>query len=123
MSQYTKLPPRVTLFVQSLGTVIGAILQLIIMKSVISAQRELLLDTQGSNIWSGQQVQSFNSQAVSWGALAKHMYGPGSPYQIIPYSILVGLAVPLPFYFAHKFWPKCVPLSPLPPSPSSRASC
>lgn len=71
MSQYTKLPPRVTLFVQSLGTIIGAILQLIIMKSVISAQRELLLDTQGSNIWSGQQVQSFNSQAVSWGALAK----------------------------------------------------
>lgn len=54
------------------------------MKSVINNQREILLDVQGSNIWSGQQVQSFNSQAVSWGALAKHMYGPGSTYFIIP---------------------------------------
>ncbi|GAA5902251.1 hypothetical protein JCM8208_007240 [Rhodotorula glutinis] len=106
MAQYTKLPPRTTLFVQSLGTVIGAILQLIIMKQIISAQRELLLDTQGSNIWSGQQVQSFNSQAVSWGALAKDMYGPHSDYFVIPLAIVIGLAVPLPFYFAHKLWPK-----------------
>ncbi|GAA5886511.1 hypothetical protein JCM6882_001666 [Rhodosporidiobolus microsporus] len=106
MAQYTKLPPRVTLFVQSLGTVVGAILQLVIMKSVISAQREILLDVQGSNIWSGQQVQSFNSQAVSWGALAKHMYGPGSTYFIIPLAIVIGLAVPLPFYALHRIFPK-----------------
>ncbi|GAA5838052.1 hypothetical protein JCM11251_006835 [Rhodosporidiobolus azoricus] len=106
MAQYTKLPPRVTLWVQSIGTVVGAILQLIIMKSVITAQREILLDVQGSNIWSGQQVQSFNSQAVSWGALAKHMYGPGSTYFIIPLAIVIGLAVPLPFYALHRIFPK-----------------
>ncbi|BGP27035.1 hypothetical protein JCM10295v2_005997 [Rhodotorula toruloides] len=106
LAQYTKVPPRTTLWVQSLGTVVGAILQLIIMKSVIHNQREILLDIQGSNIWSGQQVQSFNSQAVSWGALAKHMYGPGSTYFIIPIAMVIGLAVPLPFYFGHKFFPK-----------------
>ncbi|BGP34717.1 hypothetical protein JCM10296v2_006539 [Rhodotorula toruloides] len=106
LAQYTKVPPRTTLWVQSLGTVVGAILQLIIMKSVINNQREILLDVQGSNIWSGQQVQSFNSQAVSWGALAKHMYGPGSTYFIIPMAMIIGLAVPLPFYFGHKFFPK-----------------
>ncbi|GAA5984472.1 hypothetical protein JCM11641_006993 [Rhodosporidiobolus odoratus] len=106
MAQYTKLPPRVTLFVQSLGTVVGAILQLVIMKSVISAQREILLDVQGSNIWSGQQVQSFNSQAIAWGALAKHFYGPGSTYFIIPIAIVIGLAVPVPFYFLHRAFPK-----------------
>ncbi|BGP19367.1 hypothetical protein JCM10213v2_007456 [Rhodosporidiobolus nylandii] len=92
MAQYTKLPPRITLWVQSLGTVIGAILQLVIMKSVIPAQREILLDVQGSNIWSGQQVQSFNSQAVAWGALAKHLYGPGSTSFIIPLGIIIDLA-------------------------------
>ncbi|GAA6013368.1 hypothetical protein JCM10207_000871 [Rhodosporidiobolus poonsookiae] len=102
LAQYTKIPPRVTLWVQSIGTVIGAILQLVIMQQVLSNQREILLDVQGSNIWSGQQVQSFNSQAVSWGALAKHMYGPGSTYFIIPLGIIIGLALPLPFYFAHK---------------------
>jgi hypothetical protein len=41
---------------------------------------------QGSNIWSGQQVQSYNSQAVTWGALAESMYGPGTPYfSTLPY--------------------------------------
>lgn len=40
----------------------------------------ILLDVQGSNIWSGQQVQSFNSQAVTWGALADSMYAPGTKY-------------------------------------------
>ncbi|GAA6030931.1 hypothetical protein JCM8097_008943 [Rhodosporidiobolus ruineniae] len=106
LAQYTKLPPRTTLWVQSLGTVVGAILQLVIMKQVISNQREILLDVQGSNIWSGQQVQSFNSQAVAWGALAEHMYGAGSTYMIIPYGILIGLLIPLPFYVLHKFFPK-----------------
>lgn len=44
-----------------MGTVVGALLQLVIMKSVISEHRDLLLAVQGSNIWSGQNVQTFNS--------------------------------------------------------------
>ncbi|GAA5879973.1 hypothetical protein JCM16303_004422 [Sporobolomyces ruberrimus] len=106
LGQYTKLPPRATFGAQVIGTVVGAILQLIIMKSVINSQRELLLSVQGSNIWSGQQVQSFNSQAIAWGALAKHMYGPSSNYFIIPLAIVIGLAVPLPFYLLHRVFPK-----------------
>ncbi|SCZ88960.1 BZ3500_MvSof-1268-A1-R1_Chr1-1g00857 [Microbotryum saponariae] len=106
LGQYTKLPPISTFVCQVVGTVVGAILQLIIMKSIISAQREILLSVQGTNIWSGQQVQSYNSQAVSWGALAKSMYGPGRPYFIIPMSIVIGLFVPLPFWVGHKFFPK-----------------
>ncbi|KAK4052815.1 hypothetical protein OIV83_002102 [Microbotryomycetes sp. JL201] len=106
MGQYTKLPPRATFAVQLAGTVVGAILQLILMKTIISAQREILLDVQGSNIWSGQQVQSFNSQAVTWGALAQSMYAPGSRYFIVPMSIIIGLFVPIPFWILHKFFPK-----------------
>ncbi|GAA5945658.1 uncharacterized protein JCM15063_000602 [Sporobolomyces koalae] len=34
------------------------------------------------------------------------MYGPGSTYFIIPIAIIIGLAIPLPFYFAHRFFPK-----------------
>ena len=34
------------------------------MKSIIAAKRDLLTSVQGSNIWSGQQVQSYNSQAI-----------------------------------------------------------
>ncbi|SCV71209.1 BQ2448_2797 [Microbotryum intermedium] len=106
MGQYTKLPPISTFVCQVVGTIVGAILQLIIMKSIISAQREILLSVQGTNIWSGQQVQSYNSQAVAWGAFAKSMYGPGRPYFIIPMSIIIGLFVPVPFWIGHKIFPK-----------------
>ncbi|KAJ7760866.1 peptide transporter MTD1 [Mycena maculata] len=104
--QYTKLPPRATFSVQSLGTVVGGLLNYVIMKVIISTHREVLLEVQGTNIWSGQQVQSFNANAVSWGALGNILYAPDGRYAIIPFSILIGLAVPVPFWIAHRFFPK-----------------
>ncbi|KAF8663701.1 hypothetical protein AX16_000876 [Volvariella volvacea WC 439] len=106
MGQYTKLPPRVTFTVQSLGAVVGGLLNYVIMKVIVSTRREILLEVQGTNVWSGQQVQSFNSNAISWGALGGILYAPGGRYAIVPFSILIGLAVPVPFYLIHKKWPK-----------------
>ncbi|KAJ7743223.1 peptide transporter MTD1 [Mycena maculata] len=85
LAQYTKVPPRTTLFVQSLGTVVAGM---------------------GTTSGLGQQVQSFNAQAYTWGALAKHMYAPGTTYAILPWMVLIGLAVPVPFWLVHKFFPK-----------------
>ncbi|KAG5728413.1 Oligopeptide transporter 3 [Termitomyces sp. T112] len=106
MGQYTKLPPRVTFTVQALGAVIGGLLNYVIMKVIINTHREILLDVQGSNVWSGQQVQSFNSDAISWGALGSVLYAPGRRYVIVPFSILIGLAVPIPFWLLHRFFPR-----------------
>ncbi|GAA6017850.1 hypothetical protein JCM10207_003474 [Rhodosporidiobolus poonsookiae] len=106
LAQYTKLPPRTTLWVQSLGTVIGGILQIVIMKEIIKNQRDISLDPVGMNIWSGQNIQSFNSQAITWGVLAKHMYAPGKTCAIMPFSILVGLLVPIPTYLLHCAYPE-----------------
>ncbi|ESK86285.1 oligopeptide transporter [Moniliophthora roreri MCA 2997] len=106
MGQYTKLPPRVTFTVQSVGAVIGGLLNYIIMRTIINAHREILLDVQGSNVWSGQQVQSFNSEAVTWGALSQHIYTPTGRYGIIPLSIIIGLAIPVPFWIIHRYFPK-----------------
>ncbi|KAF5345680.1 hypothetical protein D9758_013051 [Tetrapyrgos nigripes] len=105
MGQYTKLPPRVTFVVQSVGAVVGGLLNYVIMKVIISAHREILLDVQGSNVWSGQQVQTFNSDAVTWGALGNIIYAPSGRYGIIPLSILIGLAVPIPFWILHRLYP------------------
>ncbi|KAJ7764356.1 OPT oligopeptide transporter protein-domain-containing protein [Mycena metata] len=104
--QYTKLPPRVTFTVQALGTVVGGLLNYVIMKVIITSHREILLDVQGSNIWSGQQVQSFNADAVSWGALGNILYAPSGRYGIVPFSILIGLIVPVPFWIVHQYFPK-----------------
>jgi len=39
------------------------------MNSIIHKQRMILLSVKGMNIWSGQQPQQYNSQAIAWGAL------------------------------------------------------
>lgn len=64
------------------------------------------------------------SDAVAWGALAKQLYSPSSRYgvsrytfffffvilctlfQIVPLCILIGLAIPLPFWYLHQHYPK-----------------
>ncbi|KAK0226690.1 OPT oligopeptide transporter [Armillaria fumosa] len=106
LGQYTKLPPRVTFAVQTIGSVIGGLLNFVIMRTVISSHREILRDVQGSNIWSGQQVQSYNSAAIAWGALGKPLYATGTRYGFVPYMLLAGLGFPIPFWLLHKKYPK-----------------
>ncbi|KAJ7098484.1 OPT oligopeptide transporter [Mycena belliarum] len=106
IGQYTKLPPRATFAVQSVGAVIGGLLNFVLMKTIIASHREILLDVQGSNVWSGQQVQSFNSAAIAWGALGKPLYATGTRYGFVPYMLLVGMLFPIPFWLLHRRWPK-----------------
>ncbi|KAJ7925954.1 OPT oligopeptide transporter [Mycena leptocephala] len=105
MGQYTKLPPRVTFTMQCLGAIIGALINYIVMKSIIAAHRDILTSVQGTVTWSGAGVQSFNSDAIAWGALAKQLYSPSSTYGIVPLSIIIGLFVPIPFYLLHRYFP------------------
>jgi hypothetical protein len=59
------------------------------MVSITGSQREILLDPIGDNVWSGQEVQSLNSEAITW-SLAKLLYGPSGPYFVIPLGIIIG---------------------------------
>jgi hypothetical protein len=92
----TKLPPRAAFTAQIIGTLFGGVLNfgrrfficatairfdlfpfffLVLMNSIIDNQRDILLSVQGTNVWSGQQPQQYNSQAIAWGALR---YSSGS---------------------------------------------
>ena len=106
LAQYTKLPWRACFIMQTVGGIVGGILNFVIMKSVINGNREILLDVQGTNVWSGQQVQSYNSAAISWGALSKPLYAPGARYGFIPWMLIAGLAVPIIPWLLHRRWPK-----------------
>ncbi len=61
LGQYGKLSPRCTFTVQIMGTVLGAVVNYALMSSITTSQRDILLSIQGTNIWSGQVIQSFNS--------------------------------------------------------------
>jgi hypothetical protein len=70
----------------------GLLYNLVVMVSITGSQREILLKPMGNNIWSGQQIQSLNSNAITW-SLAKQLYGPSGPYFVVPFGIFIGFAV------------------------------
>ena len=51
LGQYLKIPPRAMFITQVWGTILGAIVNYVVMVSVVDAQREILLDPMGTNIW------------------------------------------------------------------------
>ncbi|KAF8271274.1 OPT oligopeptide transporter [Lactarius quietus] len=106
IAQYTKLPPRAAFTAQIIGTIFGSVLNYIMMNSIIDNQREILLSVQGTNIWSGQQPQQYNSQAIAWGGLSHELFAVGKRYQWVAWGYVLGLFVPIPFWLIHRFYPK-----------------
>jgi OPT oligopeptide transporter protein len=76
------------------------------MQKITTEKRDILLAIQGTNVWSGQMLQSQNSAAVGWGGLAKYMYSPGARYQWVSLAFVLGLFVPFPLWLMHKVAPK-----------------
>jgi OPT family oligopeptide transporter len=64
LGQYTHLAPRCTFATQMVGTAMGCIIAYFMMEQVVEQKQDILRDIQGTNVWSGQQLQGFNS-AVS----------------------------------------------------------
>jgi hypothetical protein len=59
--QYTHLKPRCTFTMQLVGTVVGCVLSYIMMEIITTDKKEVLMSIQGSNVWSGQGLQSVNT--------------------------------------------------------------
>ncbi|KAK3316743.1 OPT superfamily oligopeptide transporter [Apodospora peruviana] len=106
LAQYAKLPPRAAFTAQILGTCVGAVLNWVMMNSIVENQRDILLSVEGTSIWSGQNVQTYNAQAVSWGGAGSEIFGRNGVYWMIPMGLVFGLFAPLPFWIGHRFFPK-----------------
>ncbi|EGO56086.1 hypothetical protein NEUTE1DRAFT_64387 [Neurospora tetrasperma FGSC 2508] len=102
LAQQNKLSPRATFTTQMIGCVIGALLNYVMMISIVKNQAPLLKSAEGSNVWSGAQVQQFNTLAIAW-AIAPKMFSIGARYQWVTAAYLVGFLAPLPFYIMHRF--------------------
>ena len=94
------------------------------MNSIIDNQQSILLSVEGTNIWSGQQPQQYNSQAIAWGGLrcfftkslpskfvddylySHQLFAIGKRYQFVAWAYLIGFIVPVPFWIMYKLWPK-----------------
>ncbi|KAJ8693416.1 hypothetical protein PTI98_008409 [Pleurotus ostreatus] len=109
MGQYLKIPPRAMFLTQVYGTILGAVVNYVVMVSVVDAQRETLLDPIGSNVWSGQAIQTANSAAITW-SLSKYLYGFRGPYWSIPMSLLFGMVPTTVQWAIWKKWPQIGPV-------------
>jgi len=87
------------------GTILGAAINYIVMVSIVDAQRKILLDPIGTDVWSGQYVQSLNSAAVTW-SLAKELYGPHGPYIWVPLGLVFGMVPTFFQWLISKRWPR-----------------
>ncbi|KAH9985220.1 OPT oligopeptide transporter protein-domain-containing protein [Russula compacta] len=97
------IPPRVMFLTQIWGTIV------VVMIAITGSQRELLLEPNGNNIWSGLNVQLLNSNAVTW-SLAQQLYDPSGPYFVIPMGIFIGFGATCVHWLVHKRWPYIGPI-------------
>lgn len=74
--------------------------------SIVKNQRAALLTIAGTRLWSGQNAQSFNSNAISWGALGREMFSPGKTYYMVPVSLAIGAVFPIIQYGLYRKWPR-----------------
>jgi len=102
LAQFAHLSFKATFTFQMLGAIIGAIFNYIMMETIVDNQRHILLSIEGSNIWSGQNVQQYNTLAVAW-SIAKDMFSVGARYEWVTISYLVGFIVPVPFWLAYRY--------------------
>ncbi|KAL4079665.1 OPT oligopeptide transporter protein-domain-containing protein [Scleroderma citrinum] len=103
VGQYLKIPPRAMFLTQVWGTVLA------VMVSIVNSERDTLLSSTGTNVWSGQIVQSLNSDAVTW-SLARELYGPDGQYFIVPLSFLIGVVMTVIQWLIWRRWPRIGPV-------------
>lgn len=103
LAQYAHLPPRLTFLVQVIGCLVGAMFNWIMMITIVDNQAQVLSAIQGTNIWSGQNIQILNSSGIAW-SIAGKMFSFGARYQWVTISFLLGFLVPLPLWLLHKYW-------------------
>jgi hypothetical protein len=120
LAQQNHIPPRITFILQIVGCLVGGIFSeyrivvipnvilsltvtqdWVMMISLVQNQGEILRSVQGSNIWSGQNIQQFNTLAIAW-SIASKMFSVGSRYEWVTLAFLVGFLIPIPAYIAYR---------------------
>ncbi|KAL4079664.1 OPT oligopeptide transporter protein-domain-containing protein [Scleroderma citrinum] len=109
VGQYLKIPPRAMFLTQVWGTVLGVAVNYAVMVSIVNSERDTLLSSTGTNVWSGQVVQGLNSNAVTW-SLARELYGPDGQYFIVPLSFLIGIMMTVIQWLIWRRWPRIGPV-------------
>jgi len=108
LGTYMHLAPFSVVMAQLIGTLTGGIVHILVMMSVVNAQRDVLLMPHGNGIFSGVRLSLMASQSTAWGLFSQAIFYPGKIYAFLPYALIIGFFVPVPFLIFNRFFPNSV---------------
>ncbi|KAF9345237.1 hypothetical protein BGX26_003363 [Mortierella sp. AD094] len=101
LGHYMKVPPRSMFWAQLLGTIIAGLINLITANWLLATQEGVC--TTNENL-PCSNARTFYSASVIWGVISPNrMFGPTSMYNIVNYFFIIGLILPIPFYYFKKY--------------------
>ncbi|PPQ76048.1 hypothetical protein CVT26_005382 [Gymnopilus dilepis] len=106
LGHYIKVPPRATFMVQMISTVLVAFIQVGVKEWIFSNVHDICSPTQPSQLTCPHNEVFFTASAV-WGLIGPtRQFGTGSIYHPHLYALIVGVFLPLPFWFYQRRYPK-----------------
>ncbi|CEG68106.1 Putative OPT family small oligopeptide transporter [Rhizopus microsporus] len=104
LGHYTKVPPRAMFWAQIAGTILAGLINLATGTWLMDTVKDICSD--GAAPWTCPNANVFYSASIIWGVIGpQKMFGPGSPYNAMLWFLLIGLLLPIPFYFLAKRYP------------------
>jgi len=106
LGHYTKIPPRVMFWSQTVATVISTFVSIAIVNWQITGVKGLCEPDQPQK-FTCPGINTFFTAAVLWGTIGpKRIFAPGKIYNPLLWSFLVGFFLPLPVYYLTKRNPR-----------------
>ncbi|KAL1916174.1 uncharacterized protein VTP21DRAFT_6178 [Calcarisporiella thermophila] len=105
LGHYMKVPPRAMFWAQVVATLVGGVINLSTAYFMMGSIPNICQEDAG--MWScAGYSRVFYSASVLWGLVGpKVLFGPTTPYGPLLYGFLIGLVLPIPFYFLGKKYP------------------
>ncbi|KAG6873549.1 hypothetical protein C0995_014419 [Termitomyces sp. Mi166 len=105
LGHYIKVPPRATFLVQLVATTMAAFVQVGV-KTWIFANVKDICDPQQKSQLTCPHNQVFFTASAVWGLIGpSRQFGPGSIYHPHLYAMVIGVFLPIPFWFWQRRYP------------------
>ncbi|KAI9351104.1 OPT oligopeptide transporter protein-domain-containing protein [Zopfochytrium polystomum] len=127
LGHYLKVPPRAMFAVQLIATVVALVVNVLVAFAVYesfgrSSEDEFVVpgDPASGRIWrlqsanppAGWSANNYNvflNAGAIWGAIGPaRFFGPGSPYSVTLWGLLVGAVAPVVPWLLHKLYPSSI---------------
>jgi OPT family oligopeptide transporter len=110
LAHYMKIPPKAMFLSQLMGTIIGCVVNLAVIRLVLNPSAGYRGFIDGTVIdptaqWDGRKIKIFYSASIIWGAIGPMEFFSG-PYRRLYWGFLIGFLMPVIPWLLNKRWPR-----------------